>query len=228
MAKRATRKKKRTARGKSQKNTSPRGPQNRDRGAQPKTKEKAPAEAAPHVPDAQPNEKEHKKQVEQPFIVRAQVKFIFLVMSIVIEAAVVWLWSRSVSHTRGVGGAAKVASVTILPIIAVMYAIEMTKRGFTRASALGKTARIKGMSLSFVILLVLPGLWRKIGYEDICWHTFLGGAIGFVIAFLSWLYLAAKRDPWLMQRQYGQWVWVYRFSASVLIIVGGWIGVIVS
>jgi hypothetical protein len=122
----------------------------------------------------------------------------------------------------------KVASVTILPLIAFMYVIGMVQRGFMRASALGKTARTKVISLSFAFLLVLPGLWSKIGYQEICWHTFLGGVIGFALAFLSWLYLAVQRHPWLIQRQQGQWVWAYRFSASLLILVGGWIGVIVS
>jgi hypothetical protein len=223
----STRKKKQKARGKSRKNTSARDLQNRSRGAQPNTKQKAPTEAAPRAQGVHPIEKEPENQVKPPFIVRTQVKFIFSVGSVLTGVALGWLWGRSVAHTHGVEGAVKVASVTILPLIAFMCVVEITKRGFMRARALGRTVRTNVISLGLAVLIVLPFFWRKIGYQEICWHVFLGGVIGYAIAFLSWLYLAAKRHPWLIQRQYGQWVWVYRFSASVLILVGGWIGVFV-
>jgi hypothetical protein len=172
--------------------------------------------------------KNPRRRSRKPLLVRTQVKFIYALGNVVIGAAILWLWSRSVAHTRGFEGALKVASVTIVPLIAFTYVIEMTRRGFTRANALGKTVRTKVISFSFAFLIFLPVLWRKIGYQEICWHVFIGGAIGLAVAFLSWLYLVAKRHPWLMQQQDGQWVWVYRFSAAVPIFAGGWIGVTVS
>lgn len=125
-------------------------------------------------------------------------------------------------------GEAKIAAVTILPLIAVMYALRMVQRGFRRAGVLGRTARMKVLALCFAVLLVLPGFWQKTGYEQICWHTFLGGVIGFAVAFISWSYLAVKRHPWLLQQEQGQWLWAYRLSATGMIIIGGWIGVIIS
>lgn len=228
MAKPVPRKKKPTARGKSKGNTSPRGRPNRNRQAQPQTKQKVLAKTTAHIQDTRPKEKEPETEVEKPLLVRTQIKFIYTLGSVVIGAAILWGWSRSVANTRGFEGALKVASVTILPLIAFTYVIEFTRRGFMRANAWAKTARTKVISFSFAFLIVLPVLWRKIGYPEICWHVFIGGAIGLVIAFVSWLYLVAKRHPWLLQQQDGQWVWVYRFSASVLIFAGGWIGVIVS
>jgi hypothetical protein len=202
MTKPASRKKKRTGRGKSQKSTGPRSLQNRNREAQLKTKQKVPAKTA------------------------TLVKFIYVLGNLVIGAVFLWLWSLSVAHTAGVAGTVKIASVTLLPLIAFTYVIEVAQRGFTRTDALRKTARTQIIVFGIASLLVLPVLWRKIGYQEICWHVFLGGAIGLTIAFLSWLYLA-RRHPWLIRQQHGQWVWVYRFSASILIFVGGWIGVIV-
>ena len=95
-----------------------------------------------------------------------------------------------------------------------------------RASALGLTAWWAVISFLLAFLIVAPSLWRATGYEEVCWHVFLGGVIGYVVAFFAWVYLIVKRHPWLMQRQYGQWAWFYRLSAIVLIIIGGWIGLL--
>jgi hypothetical protein len=238
MAKRAARKKKRTARGGSRKNTSSRDRLNRNRGAQPNTKQKAPTGAAPHAQGAQPTEaphaqvaqpteKEPEKQVEKPFIVKAPANIIRILGGAVVGGALTFLLGRSVANTHGVEGAVKVASVTILPLIAFMCVIGIAKDGFRRANAVGRMVRTKVIVASVVLLLFLQVLWREIGYQQICLHVFLGGVIGYAIAFLAWVYLAATQHPYLIKRQPAQWVWDYRFGASVLILIGGWIGVIV-
>ena len=223
MAKPATRKGKKKTRGKSQNGRSPRDSANQNPGAQPNTQQKAPIQAAPHPQGAEPN----KKEPEKPFIVRSPFKIISWTGGCVTGIIFGGLLARSLANTHGPEGAAKIASATILPLIVLMCLMEVTRHGSLRASALGAVVRAAVISLIITFLIVAPYLWRKTGYEEICWHVFLGGVAGYVLAFFSWVYLAVKRDPWLMQRQYGQWAWFYRFSASVLILIGGWIGVIV-
>lgn len=227
MAKPAAQKKQQKAQGKPRKGTSSRDRQQRNRGAQPKMKQKAPTEAAPQAQDVQPTEKEPEKQVEQPFIVRTPANIIRFIGGLVVGAVFAGLLGRSVAQTHGVEGAVKIASVTILPLIAFVCVIGVAKDGFMRAGAVGRTLRTKVILLSVFSLLGLQILWSEIGYQEICLHVFLGGVIGYAIAFLAWVYLAARRNPWLIQQQFRQWVWRYRFGASVLILIGGWIGVLV-
>jgi hypothetical protein len=191
------------------------------------------AEAAPPAKAASPSGKEHAESkeregdVEQPLIIRAQAKFFWVLAGLVIDAVLGWLWSRSVAHAHGIAGVGKIAAVTILPLIVVMYTIRVAQRGFWRAGALSKTARTKVFSLCIAVLIILPELWAKVGSEQICQRTFIGGLAGFAAAFLVWAYLAVRRNPWLIRQQPRQWEWVYRLSVTGMIIIGGWIGVIV-
>lgn len=234
MSKSAARKKKRTARGKPRKSASRRDLPNQGRRAEPGTAGVAVAEAAQPARAASPSGKEHaeskerEEDVEQPLILRAQAKLFWVLAGIVIDVALGWLWSRSVAHAHGVAGVGKIAAVTILPLIAVMYAIGMAQRGFWGAGALSKTARTKVISLCLAVLIIMPELWAKVGSGQICQHTFIGGLAGFAAAFLAWAYLAVRRNPWLVRQQPRQWEWVYRLSVTGMIIIGGWIGVIVS
>ena len=219
-------KQKKMAPRKSQKGTSSRDRRDRDRGARSNTEQRASVVAAPHPQGAKPTEKGPEKQVEPPFIVRFPFKTLSWTGDSVAGIIFGLLLTHSFAHAHGAEGAAKIASATILPVIVLMCLLEVTRHRSMRASALGLTARGAVISLLLAFLIEAPSLWRATGYEEVCWHVFLGGVSGYVVAFFAWVYLIVKRHPWLMQRQYGQWAWFYRLSAVVMIIIGGWIGLI--